>query len=72
MLPIAASIVQYGGDSLNFLVRHSADEFRLMLSKWLTYFPNFQDKFSRELSKRALTIILQHSSKDISFAGLSL
>lgn len=43
-----------------------------MLSKWLSYFPSFQDKFSRDLSRQALTIILQLSAKDITLASVAL
>jgi hypothetical protein len=44
-------------------------DFKNALSKWLCYYPQFPDKFSRDLSKRALTIILQKSASDIGLAG---
>lgn len=71
MLPIAASIVAYGDATIQFLARQQED-FRMMLSKWLCYFPSFNDKFSRELSRHALTRILLLSAREISLAGLSL
>jgi hypothetical protein len=55
MLPIALAIVTYGDSSVTFLARASPEDFRMGLSKWLTHFPNFQDGFSRDLSRKALT-----------------
>jgi hypothetical protein len=70
MLPIAATIVRYGADSVLFLAK--SEDFSLALSRWLSNFPNFEDSYSRELSRRALTQILAVSAKDIGLASLRL
>ena len=74
MLPIAVSVISYGVQTLHFLMRHqlSADDFKGMLSKWLCYFPNFNDSFSKDLSRRALTQILAFSAHDIEFASIKV
>jgi hypothetical protein len=72
MLPIASAIVAYGGDTVSFLAKASPDDFRFGLSKWLTHFPNFQDSFSRDLSRKALTQILELSARDIELASVKL
>ena len=74
MLPIAYSIALYGTQSLQYLISHqlSQDDFRLMLSKWLCYYPNFSDGFSRDLTRKCLALILEVSATDLEFAGLKL
>ena len=43
-----------------------------MLSKWLCYYPNFSDPFSRDLTRKSLALILDVSATDLEFAGLKL
>jgi len=74
MLPIGYSVALYGTQTLQFLISNqlSPDDFRLMLSKWLCFYPNFRDSFSRDLTRRALALVLEISSRDLDFAGLKL
>jgi hypothetical protein len=72
MLPLATSLITSGAPSIHMLRQQNPDEFRLMLSKWLSYFPSFQDRFSRDLSRRALTVVLQASATDLGLASVKL
>jgi hypothetical protein len=74
MLPIAYSIALYGHQTLQYLLRYqlSQDDFRLMLSRWLTFYPNFSDIFSRDLTRNCLALTLELSSNDLEFAGIKL
>ena len=43
-----------------------------MLSRWLTYYPNFSDTFSRDLTRKCLSLILEISAGDLEFSGIKL
>ena len=43
-----------------------------MLSRWLTYYPNFSDAFSRDLTRKSLALILEISANDLEFSGIKL
>ena len=43
-----------------------------MLSRWLTYYPNFSDSFSRDLTRKSLALILEISAGDLEFSGIKL
>eukprot|EP00347_Sterkiella_histriomuscorum_P016065 403354618 len=73
LIPIATSIIQYGDQSINFLLQNSdISDIKSMIQNWISYCSHFQDKFSKEISKRGLICLLHYSLKNIEFAGLKI
>jgi hypothetical protein len=77
MLPIALTIASNGPDAVRFLLRHlpahpSEDSFVHLLSKWLLYYPQFQDQVSRALTRRSLATVLSLTALDLDLSSMKV
>ncbi|CDW89210.1 UNKNOWN [Stylonychia lemnae] len=71
LIPIATSIIQYGNQSLNFLIKNSdINDVKSMIQNWISYSAHFQDSFSKEMSKRGLVQLLEYTKHDLDFAKI--